>query len=282
MKIQGLTSSATHNFREFDGSHQSLLIGALAMQGMRDALDQLVLTEQPAALSDYVSPGIRQSDIGIGFINGIANSRDFAISHVDYLHSLAQGYSVELFYNETDGFLYDLLEAMFATSVDASSREVIQLKEAWAQFDAANKDNPGAKYLQICHSQGGAYVKKALEDSPQEIRDRVIVVNIAIATIIPSDLCYQSYNYASENDYINLAEMFRAYDPNLTTGLHQWARMYENRDEILWLKGSVGPWWIPGMLYQLYYMHHEFRDPVFQEVIADRIADYLENNGGYC
>src|SRR5690606_32872089 len=158
----------------------------------------------------------------------------------------------------TDGFFYDFFGAMFGAGVDESSKEVLQLKEAWVQFDEANKDNPGAKYLQICHSQGGAYVKKALEDSHQEIRDRVIVVNIAIATIIPDDLCYHSYNYASENDYANLGEMFRSYDLNLTMSWLQWVKMSEHRNEILWLKGSVGPWWIPSTLYKLYYMDHEF------------------------
>ena len=109
----------------------------------------------------------------------------------------------------------------------------------------------------------------------------MIVVNIAVATIVPKDLCYQSYNYASENDYMNLLEVIQAYDPNLSLGLEQWAHMYGHRNEIIWLEGSIGPWWVPGVLYRLYYMNHEFRDPVFHQVIADRIADYLQKNGTY-
>ncbi len=232
-----------------------------------------------AAFSDYQSDGVRQSDIGIGFINGIANSMEYAIGHVDYIHSLAQGYSVDLFYNQTDGFYYDLLNTMFGNGIDSCSKEVEQLKSAWIQFDEANKNDPRAKYLQICHSQGGAYVKKALEDSPQEIRDRIIVVNIAVATIVPRDLCYRSYNYASENDYLNLYEMLKAYDPNLSLmDLQQWTQMMKYRDEIIWLEGSFGPWWVPDKIYQLYYMHHEFQDPVFHDVIANRIADYLSGS----
>ncbi len=231
------------------------------------------------SVSDYISPGIQRSDMGIGFINGIDNSMEFAMSHTDYIHTLAQGYSVELFYSQTNGMLADLQEAAFGNV--SSSKELDQLKDAWRLFDEANRGNPGAKYLQICHSQGGAYVKKALEESSQEIRDRVIVVNIAVAVIIPNALCYQSYNYASENDYINLVEIARNYDPDLTMGLKQWAKMMKHRNEIIWIKGSFGPWWVPDLLYHLYSMHHEFQDPIFKDIIADHIAEYLNNNGNY-
>ena len=75
--------------------------------------------------------------------------------------------------------------------------------------------------------------------------------------------------------------MIRVYDPDLTIGFWLWTRMFEHREEIIWLEGSIGPWWMPGVLYQLYYMDHEFKDPIFNQVIVERIADYLENNGAY-
>ncbi len=256
---------AWHNLVKIQELHYSII------QESRD-FEMSVNTD---LFSDYRSPGVWQPNIGIGFINGIDNSKEYAMSSVDYIHSLAQGYSVDLFYNQTNGFYYDLLEAMVCVDVDIFSKEVNQLKEAWNQFDEMNRGNLDAKFLQICHSQGGAYVKKALEESSQEIRNRVIVVNIAVATIIPSRLCHQSYNYASENDYLNLGEMLKAYNPHLTIGLKQWAQMIKYRDEIIWLEGSSGPWWVPEILYQFFYMHHDFRDPVFQQVIADHITDYL-------
>lgn len=265
MMIQEMQYSVTLGYRHCEESRQNLLRDQITLN------ESLIVSE----FSDYRSPGVRKPDIGIGFINGIANSIEYAIENVNYIYSLAQGHSIELFYNQTDGLFYDLLGAMLSYDVDGASKEVNQLKEAWYQFDEVNKGNLGAKYLQICHSHGGAYVKKALEDCPQEIRDRVIVVNIAITTIIPRELCYQSYNYASENDYLNIGEMLKAYDPNLTMGLKQWAQMVKHRDEIVWLEGSYGPWWVPGMIYRLCYMHHEFRDPIFQQVIADHITDYL-------
>lgn len=243
------------------------------------ASNQTLFSKSGQRVSDYVSPGIQRSDTGIGFINGIGNTIEYAMSHADYIHALAQGYSVELFYSETDGMLADLQDAVLGNI--ASSKEIDQLKEAWRLFDEANAKSPGAKYLQICHSQGGAYVKRALEESPQAIRDRVIVVNIAVAVIVPNELCFQSYNYASENDYINWVEMARNFDPNLTMGLKQWAQMNKHREEIIWMQGSCGPWWVPAFLYQLYSMHHEFQDPIFEDIIAGHIANYLNSSGYY-
>ncbi len=70
----------------------------------------------------------------------------------------------------------------------------------WEHFHATH--GPKAKLFQTCHSGGGIKVRNALWASPKAVRNRIIVLAIAHGAIVPEELCFQSFNYASENDWI--------------------------------------------------------------------------------
>lgn len=126
--------------------------------------------------------------------------------------------------------------------------------------------------LNICHSQGAIHTFNALAQLPEEIRKRIIVLAIAPAKIIPNALCYKSYNYASENDLVPLAELAHAntfgyYDEEL--GDVNW--VLENHKELILLPprpGETG-------------MGHRFNDPIFLQIIKDRINNHTIMNGNY-
>jgi isopentenyl phosphate kinase len=69
------------------------------------------------------------------------------------------------------------------------------LIQKWSEFHHRNADQPSAKILHFCHSQGTLHTKNALLRLPKEIRDRVIVVAIAPAAVVPKKLCHESFNF---------------------------------------------------------------------------------------
>ena len=82
------------------------------------------------------------------------------------------------------GSLQTPLEILTMNYLGYSPHTAALLRKTFTDFHEANKDNPNAKYLQLCHSQGALHLRNALQGLPQEIRDRVIVLAIAPAAII--------------------------------------------------------------------------------------------------
>lgn len=114
--------------------------------------------------------------------------------------------SFEGVYNRSNSAFGDLLEVFFLNYAGIAPNTADLLLENWKRFHEENKDNPDAKYLQFTHSQGNILARDALMRAPQEIRDRVIIVAIAPAVIIPKGLCYERYHYASEKDIVHYGE----------------------------------------------------------------------------
>lgn len=56
--------------------------------------------------------------------------------------------------------------------------------------------------MQVCHSGGALHVKNALLASPEAVQQRIIVVAIAPAVIIPRKLCFKSNDYISKQDFV--------------------------------------------------------------------------------
>ena len=147
------------------------------------------------------------------------------------------------------------------------------LKDNWTAFHEANKDNPKAKYLQFCHSQGAIHVRNALANAPQEIRDRIIVVAIAPAAVVPRQLCFDSVNYASKKDIVPLGEVvfYSFFDTNELGISSAVETALERRNELILLDPHPEATGID----------HDFQSPTFKECIKNRIDDYYDKNGEY-
>src|SRR5690606_7981237 len=134
------------------------------------------------------------------------------------------------------------------------------LQSEWEAFHEANTHLPDAKLLQFCHSQGAIDVRNALENSPQEIRDRIIVVAIAPGAIVPDALCFRSYNYASEKDIVYKLEprgidiQSVTIDDVITATLGE---PMDYREELIILKPHAGAKGID----------HEFQSPTYESVL---------------
>ncbi len=131
----------------------------------------------------------------LGGVNGMNTSLETAKKHAAYLNQFIPEKSLDWVYNRTHGPTLDLAEIFTLNYSGISPNTSGLLIENWTKFHEENKDNPKAKYLQFCHSQGAIHTKNSLLNSSQEIRDRVIVVAIAPGAIVPRKLCHQSLDF---------------------------------------------------------------------------------------
>ncbi|MEX0962287.1 MAG: hypothetical protein WDZ28_05480 [Simkaniaceae bacterium] len=113
---------------------------------------------------------------------------------------------------------------------------------------------PEVKILQYCHSHGATHVKNALLTSSEEVRQRIIVLAIAPAEIIPRKLCFQSYNYMSRRDFVTHFDI---------------VGKMRHRDELTILDPHP----------DASFFDHDFLSPTFAPVIQYHINKYFENYG---
>jgi hypothetical protein len=163
-----------------------------------------------------VIEGWTRPQIGIGGINGISTLFSEATAHGKYLQLFTGGTRIDWVYNCTHGKICDLAEALLLNYRGTSPNTGALLQAVWEDFHQKNQEHPEAKYLQFCHSKGAIDVRNALKTAPVSIRNRVIVVAIAPAAIVPKELCYQSFNYASEKDIVPKGELLFALLQDLT------------------------------------------------------------------
>ena len=142
------------------------------------------------------------------------------------------------------------------------------LQETWTKFHEDNLDRPDAKYLHFCHSQGAIHTKNALRNSPQEVRDRVTVVAIAPATVIPRELCNESYNYASKSDVVHFGELIVPgfFDTSETGVSKPMEMILEHRDQLILLDPHPDATGID----------HGFQSPTFEDPIENHILQHIK------
>lgn len=215
-------------------------------------------------------PGMR-----IGFINGMATSFEGVMEHLEHIKKLAGGISVKGVYNHSNDVPADLSEIFLLNYPGFASITSDLLVKEWMQFHEENKDNPDVKYLYFAHSQGTILTMIALSNAPPEIRDRVIVVAIGPAVIIPDELCYRSYNYASKDDPVNLGEnivILNAFgSPQKAEHAEILKKFLENKKRLILLDSDPNDKGIK----------HDFENGIFVKVIQDHIRDYYHRNGQY-
>lgn len=218
--------------------------------------------------------GKESSGLQIGWINGVGNSFDESKDNGSYLQKLTGGYTVCGIYNCSHTAPVDVLEAGVLNYPGFSPNTSRLLQNDWKSFHEANLCRPHAKFLQVCHSQGAIHVRNALENLPEAIRDRVIVIAIAPAAVVPKRLCFKSFNYASEKDFIYKLEP----SPASTTPLRIDSLMVpalgesaEERVELIILEAHSNDKGID----------HEFQSPTYQPVLDRILAKYEEHRGEF-
>jgi hypothetical protein len=223
----------------------------------------------------FVIEGTKRATSHIVWINGINNTFEESRASGAYIQTLVGGHAISGVYNCSHTPVIDLLEAALLNHNGFSPITANLLKSEWQAFHEANADRPNARLLQICHSQGAIDVRNALKNSPQEIRDRVIVVAIAPAAIVPDRFCFKSFNYASEKDIVYKLE---PSPPPPVIGLTidgvilpTFGEAVNDRDELVILPPHLDAKGID----------HEFISPTYRRRLEKIVVNYKQHNGEY-
>lgn len=235
--------------------------------------DQLDVDRQISKPLYYETGGIKSDHLMIGGINGINTSFSGMESHAQYLKQFVPDLKIDWVCNRSHGVLLDVCEVFGANYYGISPTTSEALITKWNTFHELNTIDPQAKILQFCHSQGAIHVRNALAQAPQEVRNRVIVVAIAPGVVVPGDLCFQAFNYASEKDIVHYGELANAgfwSTSEWGTSKHQ-EIIFETHEQLILLKAHPEATGID----------HDFQSPTFREIINEHIKDYLDRNGNY-
>ena len=247
---------------------------ALVQNSSAKFFDPSSLERKSLVSVPFLIPGEKNTNCKIGWINGIGNSFNESIDNAAYIQRLASGHTIQGIYNCSHTPAIDLLEAAILNHQGFSPITAKLLQNQWREFHEANRDRPNAKFLQICHSQGYIHVRNGLEGAPQEIRDRVIVIAIAPAAVVPKRLCFQSYNYASQRDFVYKLEPSTLTVEALTIDdvlIPTFGEPINHLDELIIL--SPHP--------DAPKFDHPIQSPTFQRVLKDLLADYKQHEGEY-
>lgn len=220
----------------------------------------------------FETGGISKQTCRIGGINGVNTSLSTANDHACYIQGLTPNQNIEWVYNQTHGPA-DFLEVLFLNYKGYSPNTSNLLQKAWTAFHEENIDNPNAKYLAVGHSQGVAHIRNALLGLPEDIQNRIIVLAVAPAVVIPKRICFQVFNYASKKDPI----------PGLEVALYQHLKrlhkpipkelqdVVERHKQLIRLEPHPDATGID----------HDFQSLTFKDQIKRHIQNYLDRNGIY-
>ena len=149
------------------------------------------------------------AELGIGFVNGILNSLQDAYNSTKKIAEMLDDHFVTFLYNESNGFICDLIRCAAELYFHWKSPAVIELQNKLMAYFA--HAGPNAMYYHICHSEGAIVTRNALEGLPDEIRQRIIVTAIAPGAYIPKNLAFRVTHYVSSRDIVPLFDFVGAY-----------------------------------------------------------------------
>ena len=232
---------------------------------------------EPFAKSCRVeTEGIEYRYMRIGFINGMNNSYEDCMRSLEYIKTFVGDMKIEGVYNHSNSFVGDLAEILLLNYGGVAPVTAELLIENWTRFHEENKDNPDAKYLQITHSMGTILTKDALQKIPKEIRNRVIVVAIGPAIVIPENLCYDADHYASKQDIVHLGENLATLaGANLLDDVQRAEvirKFEENKNRLILLDPHAN--YKKGL-------DHELESPTFFSKLGEHTGEYLQREGQY-
>jgi hypothetical protein len=273
LPLENIPKSFLANFFEYIGQGITSVGAHLPSAGILPTHRASLSPPEPSQLSCYVEvPGFERVDKRIGVANGMNTSLEECYQHLEYTKKLASGMRIEGVYNHSNGpwGIGDLLEIAFLNYPGVAPITADVLIENWARFHEENKNNPNAKYLQIAHSMGTILTRNALRKAPKEIRDRVIVVCIGTAIVIPDELCHQSFAFASKRDFVHLGEDVYTYFIRIFSDEPQ------QRELLQQLLVSKGKLIVLDPHLDAKLMDHDYESPTFTKEIKDIIEAYLK------
>jgi hypothetical protein len=226
---------------------------------------------------------------GVGFINGIQNSYNYAKQNAKYLASftgeeikvdakylhsdagvisslfkklpefiykpaerapeILKGVHVECVYNAMHTPVADLWESWFGWW-GYNTKPTRKVIKMWKKFFDENKDG---KFLMYCHSQGAIHVKhalKALSEHHPDLCKRIEVVAIAPGVYINPDLCGKVIHYVSKYDFIHRFDWFA-------------------RANVVDLDPHEGASWLAP--------DHPFKSPTFKKYIKESLEKFIKS-----
>ena len=193
------------------------------------------------------------AEIGISCINGIMNSLKDAYVSAKALSEMAGDHYVTFVYNESRGFIGDLVRCFFELYCHVETKAVKNLQKRWSAY--FNVVSPDAYLFHVCHSEGAIITRNALMSYPEELRKRIIVVAIAPGAYIEDKYVYQVTHYRSTRDIVPLFDFVGAY---------------RCRESTVVLKPHPNAPWFD----------HSIESPTYQKSLKYQIDKYSEHFGG--
>lgn len=225
--------------------------GALPKISYDDTFEDAYPDFERSHLYDLGLPEV--ANIGIGFINGMANSKTQAAANANYISKLSGGYNVHAVYNATHDTKVDFKECRMGLNYIATE-PVRQLHKMWnSYFERSSAD---ARFLMICHSQGAIHVRNALLDYPENLRNRILVVAIAPGGYIYQRSCAHVIHYRAPGyrDFVPLldgAGRRRSKNTTIILDSHEDADLHD----------------------------HAFQSPTYREKLQEHIDGYFQSQG---
>lgn len=140
-------------------------------------------------------------------INGICTSREDVEQYKKVFSRMASDYPIDWIYNKDIGLVRGASDAFFnqmlSRQTGPSGKKLVN---QWKFFDFANKENPEAKLLHLCHSQGVLITRNTLKTIPPDLADRIITIAVAPPDLIYNEDCYTAFNIISKKDKVPYAK----------------------------------------------------------------------------
>jgi|GEM_PF-2886471 len=233
---------------------------------------QLLVNPSLQTSISFTTPGIKNPRLCVQAIFGMNNTLSEAQAHAKYINQFLPGLSMDWVYNRTHTAPIDLLE-IFGLNYNRYSPVTEKLlQRTWDKFVLQNADRPDAKLLVVCFSQGTIHVRNALMHSAPGIRDHIMVLEIAPAAVISSNLCYRCIPLASKRDIVPYGEILHGVMSLIipTNPAPLFHAIWLNKDLVRLEPHPAASG-----------MDHDIESPTFQKRIKNVITDYLEHNGEY-
>jgi hypothetical protein len=108
---------------------------------------------------------------------------------------------------------------------------------------------------------------------PKEMQSKIIVVTVGTAKVTPKDLCYESYNYASQLDLVHLGQdlyvrSLVALSDDIEQRLQLLQDLHEEKERLILLEPHP----------EAKGRDHDCESRTNDRVYSDHLQDYLQNN----
>lgn len=163
-----------------------------------ETLDYLLNVEDTATVRSH-NFHLYRPELPQGMIckmNGMFCVYSRAQEHAYKLSDLAQGYNVHCTYSATANEQWDITVG-FLGQGGTITPAVLCLLDQWLDFFETHETD---RLLQICSSRGCIEVATALRILPDHLCQRIIVVAVAPAYLLPQKMAYKVVNLVIESD----------------------------------------------------------------------------------